>query len=97
MAGASVAQVVERGTENPCVGGSTPPGGTIYFISLPLNKLQSPLEYPPFPDKTSNPVKLKNSPEKSPPAKREVGDGRCIIPTKAFFLLGEGNGKLFMV
>ena len=26
---ASVAQVVEQGTENPRVGGSTPPGGTI--------------------------------------------------------------------
>ena len=26
---ASVAQSVEQGTENPCVGGSIPPGGTI--------------------------------------------------------------------
>ena len=25
---ASVAQSVEQGTENPCVGGSIPPGGT---------------------------------------------------------------------
>ena len=24
------------GTENPCVGGSTPPGGTIYFSFLNL-------------------------------------------------------------
>ena len=28
-AGAQVAQVVEQGTENPCVGGSTPSLGTI--------------------------------------------------------------------
>ena len=31
---ASVAQSVEQGTENPCVGGSIPPGGTIkLFLS----------------------------------------------------------------
>ncbi len=29
---ASVAQSVEQGTENPCVGGSIPPGGTISFF-----------------------------------------------------------------
>ena len=28
---ASVAQSVEQGTENPRVGGSIPPGGTIYM------------------------------------------------------------------
>ena len=31
---ASVAQVVEQGTENPRVGGSTPPGGTIKYADL---------------------------------------------------------------
>ena len=31
---ASVAQSVEQGTENPCVGGSIPPGGTIYTNNL---------------------------------------------------------------
>ena len=31
-AGAQVAQVVEQGTENPCVGGSTPSLGTISSI-----------------------------------------------------------------
>ena len=30
MANASVAQSVEQGTENPRVGGSIPPGGTIF-------------------------------------------------------------------
>ena len=30
MRNASVAQVVEQGTENPCVGGSSPPRGTNY-------------------------------------------------------------------
>ena len=29
---ASVAQQVEQGTENPCVGGSTPPRGTNSFL-----------------------------------------------------------------
>ena len=28
---ALVAQLVEQGTENPCVGGSTPPQGTIFM------------------------------------------------------------------
>ena len=31
--GASVAQSVERGTENPCVGGSIPPGGTNFILA----------------------------------------------------------------
>ena len=31
---ASVAQSVEQGTENPCVGGSIPPGGTIIFAGV---------------------------------------------------------------
>ena len=31
---ASVAQLVEQGTENPRVGGSIPPGGTSFFIFL---------------------------------------------------------------
>ena len=30
---ASVAQSVEQGTENPCVGGSIPPRGTINFLN----------------------------------------------------------------
>ena len=30
---AQVAQLVERGTENPCVGGSIPPLGTTFFCS----------------------------------------------------------------
>ena len=29
---AQVAQLVEQGTENPCVGGSIPPLGTTYLI-----------------------------------------------------------------
>ena len=31
---AQVAQLVEQGTENPCVGGSIPPLGTTHFIYL---------------------------------------------------------------
>ena len=31
---ASVAQLVEQGTENPRVGGSIPPGGTIFYADL---------------------------------------------------------------
>ena len=31
---ASVAQSVEQGTENPCVGGSIPPGGTIIYAGV---------------------------------------------------------------
>ena len=31
---ASVAQLVEQGTENPRVGGSIPPGGTIKFCIM---------------------------------------------------------------
>ena len=32
MSCAQVAQLVEQGTENPCVGGSIPPLGTTFFI-----------------------------------------------------------------
>ena len=31
MSFAQVAQLVEQGTENPCVGGSIPPLGTTFF------------------------------------------------------------------
>lgn len=37
---ASVAQSVERGTENPCVGGSIPPGGTIFYVNRIINKFE---------------------------------------------------------
>ena len=40
---ASVAQSVERGTENPCVGGSIPPGGTIFLLGI-----WHPTEYEAF-------------------------------------------------
>ena len=34
MCHASVAQVVEQGTENPCVGGSSPPRGTTKYAGV---------------------------------------------------------------
>ena len=35
---AQIAQSVEQRTENPCVGGSIPPLGTIYFLMRLFNK-----------------------------------------------------------
>ena len=35
----SVAQSVEQGTENPCVGGSIPLGATIFIFNLKLKKI----------------------------------------------------------
>ena len=41
---ASVAQSVEQGTENPCVGGSIPPGSTLQFMREWLSGRASPCQ-----------------------------------------------------
>ena len=43
----SVAQSVEQGTENPCVGGSIPLGATIYLVFALIAQLDRAFGYGP--------------------------------------------------